>query len=122
MREALLTVTDLKTWFPIRKGLLSRVVGHVKAVDGVSFEVHPGETLGLVGESGCGKTTVGRTLLRLIPATGGAVRFAGKNVFELEGEALRALRRGRCWSAPRRWLTQRPCWRSSTTTAWRRGE
>ena len=93
MREALLTVTDLKTWFPIRKGLLSRVVGHVKAVDGVSFEVHPGETLGLVGESGCGKTTVGRTLLRLIPATGGAVRFAGKNVFELEGEALRALRR-----------------------------
>jgi len=93
MTAPLLTVSDLKTWFPIRKGLFSQVVGHVKAVDGVSFDVNAGETLGLVGESGCGKTTVGRTLLRLIPATGGRVQFQGQDVFALEGEALRALRR-----------------------------
>ncbi len=93
MSESLLQVNDLKTWFPMKKGLMSRVVGHVKAVDGVSFEIGAGETLGLVGESGCGKTTVGRTLLRLIPATGGTVRFDGKNVFDLKGDPLRALRR-----------------------------
>lgn len=89
----LLQVRDLQTWFPIKKGLLSRVVGHNKAVDGVSFDVAAGETLGLVGESGCGKTTVGRTILRLIPATGGSVRFDGKEVFELGREELRHLRR-----------------------------
>jgi oligopeptide/dipeptide ABC transporter ATP-binding protein len=91
--EPLLEVKDLKTHFPIRKGVLSRVVGHVKAVDGVSFDVLPGKTLGLVGESGCGKTTVGRTILRLIPATSGEVRYKGMDFFAYQGEALRHLRR-----------------------------
>jgi oligopeptide transport system ATP-binding protein len=90
---ALLDVTGLRTWFPIHKGVLGRLVGHVKAVDGVSFQVGAGETLGLVGESGCGKTTAGRTLLRLIPATAGRVQFEGQDVFALKGEALRQLRR-----------------------------
>jgi oligopeptide/dipeptide ABC transporter ATP-binding protein len=89
----LLEVRDLKTHFPIKKGLLQRTVGHVKAVDGVSFSVPPGKTLGLVGESGCGKTTVGRTILRLIPATSGEVLFKGQNFFAYRGEALRRLRR-----------------------------
>lgn len=90
---ALLQVRDLKTWFPIRKGLLRRVAGHVRAVDGVSFDVHRGKTVGLVGESGCGKTTVGRTLLRLIPATSGTVRFDGEDVFSVSGMRMRQLRR-----------------------------
>ena len=89
----LLEVKDLRTWFPIRSGVLSKVTGQVKAVDGVSFTLGEGETLGLVGESGCGKTTVGRTLLRLIPATSGSVSFDGKDVFTLAGEDLRLLRR-----------------------------
>ena len=89
----LLSVQDLKTWFPIKKGMLGRTVGHVKAVDGVSFDLKPGETLGLVGESGCGKTTVGRTLLRLIPAHSGKVSFEGRDVFNMGGEDLRKLRR-----------------------------
>ncbi|MBX9735638.1 MAG: ATP-binding cassette domain-containing protein [Phycisphaerales bacterium] len=89
----LLSVTDLKTHFPIRSGLLQRVVGHHKAVDGISFDVLPGETLGLVGESGCGKTTVGRTILRLIPATGGTVKFDGQDVLGARPNALRQLRR-----------------------------
>ena len=93
MSAPLLSVQDLRTWFPIRQGLISKVTGHVKAVDGVTFDIGPGETLGLVGESGCGKTTVGRTLLRLIPATAGQVRFNGKDVFSLGGGDLRALRR-----------------------------
>ncbi|MCA9305768.1 MAG: ATP-binding cassette domain-containing protein [Phycisphaerales bacterium] len=89
----LLSVKDLKVHFPIRRGLLQRVKGHVKAVDGVSFDLWPGETLGLVGESGCGKTTAGRALLRLIPATGGSVRFDGKDVLSARGGELRTLRR-----------------------------
>ena len=89
----LLEVQDLKTYFPIRSGLLQRVTDHFKAVDGVSFTVGKGETLGLVGESGCGKTTVGRTLLRLIPATGGRVLFEGKDVFRASGAELQRLRR-----------------------------
>src|SRR3954464_515622 len=89
----LLEVRDLRTHFPIKKGVLSRTVGYVKAVDGVSFDVYPGKTLGLVGESGCGKTTVGRTLLRLIPATSGQVRYKGADFFGYKGEALRRLRR-----------------------------
>ena len=92
-QPVLLEVKGLETWFPIRRGLLQRTVGHVKAVDGVSFHVRRGETLGLVGESGCGKTTVGRTLLRLIPATGGAVRFDGRDVFTTGVADLRRLRR-----------------------------
>jgi ABC-type oligopeptide transport system ATPase subunit len=89
----LLEVKNLKTWFPIRRGLLQRTVGHVKAVDDVSFYVRRGETLGLVGESGCGKTTVGRTILRLIPNSGGEVRFDGKDVFGAGALDLRRLRR-----------------------------
>ena len=90
---AIVQVRDLKTYFPIRRGVLSRTVGHVKAVDGVSFDVHAGKTLGLVGESGCGKTTVGRTILRLIPATSGQVRYKGVDFFQYRGEELRRLRR-----------------------------
>ncbi len=90
---ALVEVRNLSTYFPIRKGILSRTVGYVKAVDGVSFDVRAGKTLGLVGESGCGKTTVGRTLLRLIPATGGSVRFNGSDFFAPRGEELRKLRK-----------------------------
>lgn len=86
-------VRNLQMHFPIRKGLFSSVVGHVKAVDDVSFTVQPGKTLGLVGESGCGKTTVGRSLLRLLPATGGQVFYKGENFFEKNGEELRRLRR-----------------------------
>ena len=89
----LLSVRDLKTHFPVKRGILQRTVGHVKAVDGVSFDLAPGETLGLVGESGCGKTTVGRTVLRLLPATGGEVVFDGKSVFEQSAVDMRALRR-----------------------------
>jgi oligopeptide transport system ATP-binding protein len=91
--DALVEVRDLQTYFPIRKGILSRTVGHVKAVDGVSFDVRAGQTLGLVGESGCGKTTVGRTLLRLIPATGGTVRYNGADFFAPRGRELRRLRK-----------------------------
>ena len=91
--EPLVEVRDLRTYFPIRRGVLSRTVGYVKAVDGVSFDVPAGRTLGLVGESGCGKTTVGRTLLRLIPATGGTVTYKGDDFFAPTGERLRRLRR-----------------------------
>jgi len=91
--EAILDVCDLKTHFPVRRGVLSRVHAWVKAVDGVSFSVRRSKTLGLVGESGCGKTTVGRTVLRLIPATGGRVTFDGVDVFGLGRRELRALRR-----------------------------
>jgi oligopeptide transport system ATP-binding protein len=94
MTRVVLSVRDLKKWFPIKKGLLSRVVGHVKAVDGVTFDLHKGETLGLVGESGCGKTTVGRTILRLLdPVTAGSATFDGQDVFALRGAELRAIRR-----------------------------
>ena len=89
----LVEVHDLRTYFPIKKGVLARTVGYVKAVDEVSFDIAPGKTLGLVGESGCGKTTVGRTILRLIPATGGEVRYRGKDFFAYSGEELRKLRR-----------------------------
>ena len=91
--KPLLVVDNLKTHFPIRSGLLQRVTDHFKAVDGVSFNIKPGETLGLVGESGCGKTTVGRTLLRLVPATDGRVIFDGHDVFRASGSELQKLRR-----------------------------
>jgi len=90
---SLVKVENLKTHFPIRKGIFSKITGWVKAVDGVSFEIAAGQTLGLVGESGCGKTTVGRTLLRLIPAADGKVIFDGKEVFQLASSELRTLRR-----------------------------
>jgi peptide/nickel transport system ATP-binding protein/oligopeptide transport system ATP-binding protein len=89
----LVEVKDLQKYFPVRSGLLQRVSAWVKAVDGVSFTVNPGETLGLVGESGCGKTTVGRTILRLIPATKGSVTFDGTDVFRANKQQLKALRR-----------------------------
>lgn len=89
----LLEVRNLKTYYPVRGGILRRVVAWVKAVDGVSFTVYEGETLGLVGESGCGKTTVGKSILRLIEPTAGEVFFDGKNVLQLRGAALQALRR-----------------------------
>jgi oligopeptide/dipeptide ABC transporter ATP-binding protein len=89
----LLQVDDLVTWFPVRRGVFSRVRAHVKAVDGVSFTIRAGRTLGLVGESGSGKTTVGRTLLRLIPATSGRVQFDGHDVLAMGSGDLRQLRR-----------------------------
>jgi oligopeptide/dipeptide ABC transporter ATP-binding protein len=90
--DVLLDVRGLKKYFPIRKGLFSRVVGHVKAVDGVDMFINRGETLGLVGESGCGKTTVGRVILRLLEATAGSVQFESRDVLALGRQELRALR------------------------------
>ncbi len=92
-KDDLIVVENLVKYFPIRRGLLQRVVAHVKAVDGVSFTIKRGETLGLVGESGCGKTTVGRTILRLIPATSGKVYMEGRDIFSLKGADLKALRK-----------------------------
>ena len=93
MAEPLLRVKNLKKYFPIRGGLLSREVARVHAVDDVSFDIMPGETLGLVGESGCGKSTTGRTILRLIEPTSGEVSFQGKNVTTLDKRSLRSLRK-----------------------------
>jgi len=90
---ALLSVEDLKVHFPIKGGVLGTTFAHVRAVDGVSFDLKPGETLGIVGESGCGKSTLGRAVLRLIKSTEGRVVWAGKDLFELGQKALRAERR-----------------------------
>ncbi len=92
-QSPILQVRNIKTWFPVKRGLFGRVHDHVKAVDDVTFDVFPGETLGLVGESGCGKTTLGRTIIRLIEPTSGEVIFKGKNFAELHGSALRAMRK-----------------------------
>jgi oligopeptide transport system ATP-binding protein len=91
--EVLLSVKDLKMHFPIKGGLLGRTQGYVKGVDGVTFDIFRGETLGLVGESGCGKSTTGRALLRLLEATSGSVRFDGKDIFALSENELRTARR-----------------------------
>jgi len=89
----LLKVDKLKTYFPVKKGFLRRTVGHVKAVDGVSFAIKAGKSLGLVGESGCGKTTVARTIARLLLATEGQVEFEGQDILSLKGNDLRSLRK-----------------------------
>ncbi len=91
--EYLVEVKNLVKYFPVRAGLLQRVVAHVQAVDDVSFAVKKGETLGLVGESGCGKTTVGRSMLRLIEPTSGSVLFDGQDMVALRGHELKAIRR-----------------------------
>jgi peptide/nickel transport system ATP-binding protein len=91
--SSLLTVRNLKVHFPLRKGILQRVVAHVKAVDGVSLDIHSHRTLALVGESGCGKTTVGKGILQLVPVTAGSVKFEGVDLARLKPRALRPLRK-----------------------------
>src|SRR5262249_43201806 len=93
MTENLLDVVDLKTHFPVRKGLLSQTVGYVCAVDGITFSIGRGETLGLVGESGCGKSTAGKTILRLIEPTSGSIRIDGQRIDGLSRAEMRAYRR-----------------------------
>jgi len=93
MAENLLEVKNLKKYFPVKAGIFKKTVAHVKAVDDISFAVKEGETLGLVGESGCGKSTTGRTILRLLEATAGEVIFEGKSVMDLDKKQMRAIRR-----------------------------
>jgi oligopeptide/dipeptide ABC transporter ATP-binding protein len=93
MSDVLLQVENLKTYFPIKKGFFKKTVGHVKAVDDISFEVMKGETFGLVGESGCGKSTTGRAILKLIDPTDGKVIFAGKNLTDYRSTEMRKMRR-----------------------------
>jgi len=93
MNQALITVQDLNIHFPIKRGILSKTVGYVYAVDGVSFELARGETLGIVGESGCGKTTAGMAVTQLIPITSGTVAWKGRDMRELSRSGLRKLRR-----------------------------
>jgi peptide/nickel transport system ATP-binding protein/oligopeptide transport system ATP-binding protein len=90
---ALVEVRDLKVWFPVLGGVLRRHIDDVKAVDGVSFDIEPGQTVGLVGESGSGKTTIGRALVKLIPATAGSVKFEGREILPLDERQFRPLRR-----------------------------
>ncbi|MCU0559319.1 MAG: dipeptide ABC transporter ATP-binding protein [Desulfobacterales bacterium] len=93
MSQPLLEVNRLKKHFPIKGGFLQRAVGHVHAVDGVSFHLDPGETIGLVGESGCGKSTTGRLILRLIKPTSGEIRFNGQQISRLDRRRMKAVRR-----------------------------
>lgn len=92
MSDIILSVRDLKKYFPIKAGVLQKTVGHVKAVDGVSFDIERGETLGIVGESGCGKSTTGRAIIRLFDITGGEINFNGQDVHTLNHKELRAIR------------------------------
>ncbi len=91
-KEVLLEVKGLKKYYPVKKGFLKKVVGQVKAIDGVDFSIYKAETFGLVGESGCGKTTIGKTILRLIDATAGEINFEGQNLRTLDREGLRRQR------------------------------
>ena len=91
--DVLLDVRDLRKWFPITRGVFQRTVGHVQAVDGLNFQLHRGETLGVVGESGCGKSTAGRVLLRLLDPSGGQVMFDGEDLATLDRSGLRAMRK-----------------------------
>ena len=84
-----LKVDDLKVWFPVKKGLLKKTVGHVKAVDGISFAINKGETFGLVGESGCGKTSIGKAIVRLNPISNGSIEVHGTNIAELSMKEMR---------------------------------
>jgi peptide/nickel transport system ATP-binding protein len=93
IREPILTVNNLCTWFPIRKGLFGKTTDYVKAVDDVTFAVYPGETLGLVGESGCGKTTLGRSIIRLVEPTSGQLIFDSTDLLSLNKPGLKAMRR-----------------------------
>ena len=90
---ALIEVQDLKKHFPVQKSAFSRISGQVRAVDGVSFHINAGETLGLVGESGCGKSTAGRALLKLLEPTGGTIKVSGQDITHLDREAMRPYRR-----------------------------
>ncbi|RSD29398.1 ABC transporter ATP-binding protein [Mesobacillus subterraneus] len=90
--ENLLEIRNLKTYYPVKGGFFRRTIGNVKAVDDVSFEIKKGETLGLVGESGCGKSTTGRTIIRLLNATDGEILFEGKDITKLRGKTLQAIR------------------------------
>jgi oligopeptide transport system ATP-binding protein len=92
-KEKLVEVRGLKMWFPIMRGILQRHVADVKAVDGLNFDVYQGETLGLVGESGCGKSTTGRSILQLYKPTAGSVLFEGHDLVKMKGEELRKMRR-----------------------------
>src|SRR5438046_476052 len=91
--DPLVSVSDLTVWFPVASGVLQRTVGHVHAVDGVDLEVKAGETVGLVGESGCGKSTMGRAVIRLLEPTSGTIKFKGEDISHIRGGKLRALRR-----------------------------
>jgi oligopeptide transport system ATP-binding protein len=91
--DPLLSVSELKVWFPIATGLMQRTTGYVHAVDGVDLEVKAGETVGLVGESGCGKSTLGRAVIRLLEPSEGTIKFKGEDISHIRGEKLRTLRR-----------------------------
>jgi peptide/nickel transport system ATP-binding protein len=90
--DIVMEVKDLKKYYPIKAGMFGRVVGQVRAVDGVSFSIRRGTTMGLVGESGCGKTTIGKTLLRLNDKTSGSVLFKGQEIFDLTHRELQKIR------------------------------